>query len=187
MILNTILLLASANLPTAAAEEQPEVIVVTSSRQAQSLTNLAESVTVLNEQLIKDVSPGHPAELLNRVSGVHVNDLGGEGHMTAIRQPITTGGVYLFLEDGLPTRPTGFFNHNGLYEIDIPNSGRVEVTKGPGSALYGSDAIGGIFNILTPEPSADFSGRVQAELGSDGWLRGLVGLSGPPEVSPEIL
>lgn len=179
MILNTILLLASANLPNAAAEEQPEVIVVTSSRQAQSLTNLAESVTVLNEQLIKDVSPGHPAELLNRVSGVHVNDLGGEGHMTVIRQPITTGGVYLFLEDGLPTRPTGFFNHNGLYEIDIPNSGRVEVTKGPGSALYGSDAIGGIFNILTPEPSADFSGRVQAELGSDGWLRGLVGLSGP--------
>ncbi|MDD4864989.1 MAG: hypothetical protein PHE38_13385 [Alishewanella agri] len=58
MILNTILLLTSANLPTAAAEEQPEMIVVTSSRQAQSLTNLAESVTVLNEQLIKDVSPG---------------------------------------------------------------------------------------------------------------------------------
>lgn len=87
MILNTILLLTSANLPTAAAEEQPEMIVVTSSRQAQSLTNLAESVTVLNEQLIKDVSPGHPAELLNRVPGVHVNDLGGEGHMTAIRQP----------------------------------------------------------------------------------------------------
>lgn len=101
MILNTILLLTSANLPTAAAEEQPEMIVVTSSRQAQSLTNLAESVTVLNEQLIKDVSPGHPAELLNRVPGVHVNDLEGEGHMTAIRQPITTGGVYLFLEDVL--------------------------------------------------------------------------------------
>jgi outer membrane cobalamin receptor len=71
--------------------------------------------------------------------------------MTAIRQPITTGGVYLFLEDGLPTRPTGFFNHNGLYEIDIPNSGRVEVTKGPGSALYGSDAIGGIFKMFTIE------------------------------------
>lgn len=179
MILNTILLLASANVPPAPTEDQPEIIVVTSSRKAQSLANLAESVTVLNEQQIQDISPGHPAELLNRVSGVHVNDLGGEGHMTAIRQPITTGGVYLFLEDGLPTRPTGFFNHNGLYEIDIPNSGRVEVTKGPGSALYGSDAIGGIFNILTPEPTVDFSGRLQAETGSDGWLRGLISLSGP--------
>ena len=139
-----------------ATEEQVEVMVVTSSRQAQALTNLSEAVAVLNEDTIKAVSPGHPAELLNRVSGVHVNDLGGEGHMTAIRQPITTGGVYLFLEDGLPTRPTGFFNHNGLYEIDIPNAGRLEVTKGPGSALYGSDAIGGLFNILTPEPSAEF-------------------------------
>lgn len=171
---------AASDMPTkvAAAPDGVEVMVVTSSRQAQALTNLAESVTVLSEESIQNVSPGHPAELLNRISGVHVNDLGGEGHMTAIRQPISTGGVYLFLEDGLPTRPTGFFNHNGLYEIDMPNSSRVEVTKGLGSALYGSDAIGGIFNIFTPEPSEDVSGRVQAELGSDGWQRGLMALSG---------
>lgn len=155
-----------------------EVMVVTSSRQAQALINLSESVAVLSKEDIANVSPGHPADLLNRVSGVHVNDLGGEGHMTAIRQPISTGGVYLFLEDGLPTRPTGFFNHNGLYEIDMPNSGRVEVTKGPGSALYGSDAIGGIFNIFTAEPTEDLSGRLQAELGSNGWQRGLVAFSG---------
>ncbi|MCH8536781.1 MAG: TonB-dependent receptor [Alkalimonas sp.] len=155
-----------------------EVMVVTSSRQAQALVHLSESVAVLSKEEIANVSPGHPADLLNRVSGVHVNDLGGEGHMTAIRQPISTGGVYLFLEDGLPTRPTGFFNHNGLYEIDIPNSGRVEVTKGPGSALYGSDAIGGIFNILTAEPTESFSSRLQAELGSDGWQRGLAAFSG---------
>ncbi|MBZ9611502.1 TonB-dependent receptor [Rheinheimera maricola] len=163
----------------AGAVSDIEVLVVTSSRQAQSLVNLAEAVAVLDEDTIINVSPGHPAELLNRVSGVHVNDLGGEGHMTAIRQPISTGGVYLFLEDGLPTRPTGFFNHNGLYEIDIPNAGRVEVTKGPGSALYGSDAIGGIFNILTPDPAAQFGGRLQAELGSDGWQRGLLSVNGP--------
>lgn len=163
----------------AVAEQDIEVMVVTSSRQAQALVNLAEAVAVIDEDTIKNISPGHPSELLNRVSGVHVNDLGGEGHMTAIRQPISTGGVYLFLEDGLPTRPTGFFNHNGLYEIDIPNSGRVEVTKGPGSALYGSDAIGGIFNILTPEPTAQFSGKAQAELGSDGRQRGLLSLSSP--------
>lgn len=171
---------AASDMPTkgAAAPDGVEVMVVTSSRQAQALTNLAESVAVLGEDSIQNVSPGHPAELLNRVSGVHVNDLGGEGHMTAIRQPITTGGVYLFLEDGLPTRPTGFFNHNGLYEIDMPNSGRVEVTKGPGSALYGSDAIGGIFNILTLEPTDQLSGRLQAELGSDGWQRGLMAVSG---------
>ncbi len=164
---------------TQAKEQHVEVMVVTSSRQQQQLKLLAESVAVLSEEDIRKVSPGHPADLLNRVAGVHVNDLGGEGHMTAIRQPISTSGVYLFLEDGLPTRPTGFFNHNGLYEIDIPQSGRVEVTKGPGSALYGSDAIGGIFNILTKAPPLSRETELSLESGSDGWNRGLIAVGSP--------
>lgn len=175
-----IFLPAMAEQPTQQAKEQQvEVMVVTSSRQQQPLKLLAESVTVLSEENIRKVSPGHPADLLNRVAGVHVNDLGGEGHMTAIRQPISTSGVYLFLEDGLPTRPTGFFNHNGLYEIDIPQSGRVEVTKGPGSSLYGSDAIGGIFNILTKASPLSREAELSLETGSDGWNRGLIAVGAP--------
>ena len=73
--------------------------------------------------------------------GVHVNVTGGEGHMTAIRQPITTSAVYIYLEDGIPTRSTGFYNHNVLYEINVPQLAGIEVSKGPGSALYGSDAM----------------------------------------------
>ena len=49
-----------------------------------------------------------------------MNVTGGEGHQTVIRQPLTRGPVYLFLEDGVPTRSTGFFNHNALYEINLP-------------------------------------------------------------------
>jgi iron complex outermembrane recepter protein len=71
-----------------------------------------------------------------------------------VRQ-ITTKPLYLFLEDGIPTRATGFFNHNALYEVNIPQSGGIEVLKGPGTALYGSDAIGGIVNVLSrPAPPA---------------------------------
>jgi hypothetical protein len=44
---------------------------------------------------------------------------------------ITTKPMYLFLEDGIPTRPTGFFNHDALYEVNIPQSGGIEVLKGP--------------------------------------------------------
>lgn len=129
-----------------------DTVVVTSSRESQEKRELAESVSVASQQDIETVQPGHPAELTNRMAGVHVNNLGGEGHMTAIRQPLTTQGVYLFLEDGIPTRPTGLFNHNGLYEINIPQAGGVEITKGPGSALYGSDSIGGVINVLTRPP-----------------------------------
>ena len=86
---------------------------------------------------------------MGRMPGVWVATTGGEGHMTAIRQPLTTNPVYLYLEDGVPTRSTGFFNHNALYEINMPQADAIEVTKGPGSALYGSDAIGGVVNVLT--------------------------------------
>jgi iron complex outermembrane receptor protein len=79
--------------------------------------------------------------------------------------------LYLFLEDGLPIRATGFFNHNALYELDLPMAGGIEVTRGPGSALYGSDAIGGIVNMLTRAPSAEAGFGASLDLGSYGWRR----------------
>ncbi len=158
-----------------------EQVVVTSTREEKSLNHLSESVGVLTEADLMDISPAHPADALNRIAGVHINNLGGEGHMTSIRQPISTSGVYLFLEDGLPTRPSGFFNHNGLYEINIPQSSRVEVIKGPGSALYGSDAIGGVINVITKKPSDDTELNTNIEVGSDQWRRALFSVGGGNE------
>ncbi|NTS76414.1 TonB-dependent receptor [Catenovulum sp. SM1970] len=150
-----------------------ERIVVTTTREAKPTVELTESVGVIDEQALKEISPAHPSEALNRIAGVHINSTGGEGHMTAIRQPITTSGVYLFLEDGIPTRPTGFFNHNGLYEINIPQSSRIEVIKGPGSALYGSDAIGGVINSITKAAPESLAVETNLEVGENGWTRGL--------------
>ena len=107
--------------------------------------------------------------------GVWVSNLSGEGHSTSIRQPLTTSAVYLYLEDGIPTRSTGFFNHNALYEINVPQSGGMEVMKGPGSALYGSDAIGGTINVLTRTPPRQAEFELSGEAGSYGWGRILVG------------
>ncbi|WP_406828270.1 TonB-dependent receptor [Microbulbifer sp. ARAS458-1] len=160
----------TASLPDNALEQ----VIVTATREAKTRSELAESVGVISEEALEHIAPAHPADALNRVAGVHVNNLGGEGHMTSIRQPISTAGVYLFLEDGIPTRPTGFFNHNGLYEINVPQSAQLEVTKGPASALYGSDAIGGVINAVTKAApdAAEFS--INGELGADGWQRALI-------------
>jgi outer membrane receptor protein involved in Fe transport len=91
--------------------------------------------------------------------------------MAAIRQPMTTEPVYLYLEDGVPARSTGFFNHNALYEINLPQAEGIEILKGPGTALYGSDAIGGVVNVSTRPPSARREATVTAEGGPYGWAR----------------
>lgn len=151
-----------------------ENIVVTATREAKKIAEIADSISAISFGDLERIAPTHPAEALNTIPGVHVNNLGGEGHMSAIRHPITTSSVYLFLEDGVPTRPSGFFNHNGLYEINIPLSGRVEVIRGPGSALYGSDAVGGIINSITRSSPEDPELVLNVEVGAFGWKRGML-------------
>jgi iron complex outermembrane receptor protein len=144
-------------------------IVVTASRENVRRSETAATVGVITESTIDQVKPSHPSEIMNRVAGVWVNVTGGEGHMTAIRQPLTTNPVYLYAEDGVPTRSTGFFNHNALYEIDVPDAARIEVVKGPATSLYGSDAIGGTINVVTRQPTDGVS--LSAEGGSWGFGR----------------
>ncbi|HET8649853.1 MAG TPA: TonB-dependent receptor [Gemmatimonadales bacterium] len=149
-------------------------IVISVSREDERRTDAPVTIDVLSGGELRQSAPAHPNEVMNRLPGVHLAALSGEGHMTAIRQPISTKPVYLYLEDGVPTRATGFFNHNALYEVNIPQSGGIEVLKGPGTALYGSDAIGGVVNVLTREPPAVPSAELTAEGGSDGWARALL-------------
>ncbi|MBX3147048.1 MAG: TonB-dependent receptor [Gemmatimonadales bacterium] len=146
-------------------------VVVSVSREAQSRSEATTSVGVVDRTVLEQARPHHPAEIVARVPGAWVANLSGEGHFTAIRQPITTKPMYAYLEDGVPTRSTGFFNHNALYEVNLPGAERVEVIKGPGSALYGSDAIGGVVNSYTRAPSDRPSGELFVEGGRFGYAR----------------
>jgi outer membrane receptor protein involved in Fe transport len=128
-------------------------VIVSATRELQRRADGSVTIDVLDGAEIRRTRAAHPSGIMNRVPGVHVSELSGEGHSMSMRQPITTKPMYLYLEDGVPTRATGFFNHNALYEVNIPQAGGLEVIKGPGTALYGSDAIGGIVNVLTrPAP-----------------------------------
>jgi iron complex outermembrane recepter protein len=146
-------------------------VTVTGTREAQKVSETPLTVNIINKETIQELRPAHPSEIMRRVPGVTVNVTSGEGHQTSIRQPITTAPVYLYLEDGIPTRSTGFFNHNALFEINLPQSAGIEVIKGPASALYGSDAIGGLINVLSrPSPGAPEL-EANAEFGEFGWKR----------------
>jgi len=171
---SSVLFLICASLSTSIAqgiEVSNGTITVTGTREETPKAETAETNDAIQQQEIQDTRPAHPAEIMERVAGVHVNVTNGEGHMTAIRQPITTKAVYLFLEDGIPTRSTGFFNHNALYEVNIPQAAGVEITKGPGTSLYGSDAIGGVINVLTRPAPLQAEAEISVEAGEHGWKR----------------
>jgi len=163
-----------ANAAFAADSNEPvqlEDVVVSGTREAERRSETAATIGVIKGEAIRDAKATHPTEIMGRVPGVWVNITGGEGHQTAIRQPLTTAPVYAYLEDGIPVRSTGFFNHNALYEANMPQAGGIEVTKGPGSALYGSDAIGGVVNILSRRPPSKAEFEASADGGSFGWKR----------------
>jgi len=163
----------AAEAQLAAADGPREEIVVTGTREGTTLRETPSAVAVIANDVIDNVKPAHPSEILNRVPGVSIQQTNGEGHITGIRQPIGTAAVYLYLEDGVPVRASGFFNHNALYETNLPQAGSIEVTRGPGTSLYGSDAIGGIVNVLSRAPSATPEGALTLEGGNYAWLRAL--------------
>src|SRR5574343_897920 len=168
------LLAAFSALPLQAEESVLADVTVTATREGQLVSETPATVGVIKDKTLREVKPTHPSEIMSQVPGVWVNVTGGEGHQTAIRQPLTTNPVYLYLEDGIPTRSTGCFNPNALYEVKLPMAGGIEINKGPGSALYGTDAIGGVGNVLTRKPPTKPEIESSIETGSYGWTRAMV-------------
>src|SRR5690606_22829850 len=112
---------ADAALNEIHAQEATELLpegVVSGTREKEALAKTPASVGIIKNEAVEAVKPTHPAQIISQVPGAAVSVTNGEGHTTAIRQPFTTDPVYLFLEDGIPTRSTGFFNHNALYETN---------------------------------------------------------------------
>jgi len=138
-----------------------DVILVTAKRGEGRRADLDGNSAQLDASEIDFLRPQHISESLNRLPGVYIHRNSGAEHLTAIRSPILTGGAgagsFLYLEDGVPMRAAGFANVNGLFEAHAEVAGAVEVVRGPGSALYGSNAVHGLVNVITRAPSDDFS------------------------------
>ncbi len=96
-----------------------EPVVVTASRIAQKRSEVPVAIAVINRQTIIDAKATRIDQLVNKVSGVNMVDLGNEQHEMSIRQHMTTKSLFLYLEDGIPIRHTGLYNHNTLLEINM--------------------------------------------------------------------
>ena len=146
----------------AASAQQPSLqeVVVSGSRTETKLSETPVSIGAVSQETWNADKAKSVGEIINRIPGVFWNDLGNEQHSMAIRQPISTNAVYQYLEDGIPIRPLGVFNHNALNETNMNGSGGVEVVKGAASSMYGSNAVGGAVNFLSLEPSRTPTGYV---------------------------
>jgi iron complex outermembrane recepter protein len=146
-------------------------LIVSANRYQQERKDAPIAIGRVNAAELNDTKPNNIDQVLNRVSGVHMVDLGNEQHFMSIRQPITTKGLFLYLEDGVPIRTTGLFNHNALIEINLAAVSNIEVIKGPASSIYGQEAIGGAVNFITQTPSPVQEASVSVQLNDIGYKK----------------
>ena len=183
-LLSLSLALGLASLPAGAAGANDELqsIVVTATRIPTPQSQIASSITVITAEDIANRQDQSLPDALKEVPGLNLVQSGGPGGQTSIFMRGTNSNHTKVLVDGIdlsdPSNPTGAFDFGHLLLQDVQ---KIEVLRGPQSGLYGSDAIGGVVNIITK--SGEGPAQVTASLqgGSFDTFNQAASLSGAAE------
>jgi outer membrane receptor protein involved in Fe transport len=147
---------------TSTDDDRIEEILVAGDAQLVARLGEVGSWNAIDADEIELIGAVHPSEALVRVPGVWISRGSGQEHLTAIRSAVLTGagacGEFLFLENGLPIRPAGFCNVNNLFEMNTEQAGRIEVWRGPASAVLGGNALHGAVNVINRIPERNAIG-----------------------------
>ena len=155
--------LPKANVPR--ADARLEEMVVTATRTERPIDEVPASVNVIDARDIATQQPRNLADLLRNVEGVDVAGYGSPASLPVIRMRgiggSAGGQTSQILIDGMPIESPVAGIHQGLQALDLQDLERVEVVRGPASALYGPSAVGGVVNFLPKrwrgEPGAEVS------------------------------
>ncbi|WP_374650421.1 TonB-dependent receptor plug domain-containing protein [Rhizorhabdus sp.] len=151
--------------PDAAADV--ETILVTATRLPLNLDRVPDSITLLDKAAIDRSQDIGVTELLLRTPGISMARNGGYGTSTSLRIRGAESDQTVVVIDGVklndPSSTGGGYNFSNLLVGDVS---RIEVLRGPQSTLWGSQAIGGVVNIVTPLPKAPLEGSFDIEAGS---------------------
>lgn len=154
-------------------------ITVTATGAEEPVDEVPLPVTVIDREEIEDTQQESVAELLRRVPGVAVARSGGDGSATSVFTRGTESDHTLAMFDGVRLNSPYFAGYDWSL---LPTAGiaRVEVARGPFSALWGADALGGVVNVVPARASDGLSASLLGEGGSDGWQRveGVFGWAG---------
>lgn len=146
---------------------EPGTILVTATRLPIPIDQVSASVTVLDKAAIDRAQDIGATEILLRAPGVSMARNGGYGTSTSLRIRGAEAGQTVVVIDGVklndPSNADGSYNFANLL---IGDAARIEVLRGPQSILWGSQAIGGVVNVVTPLPDKHLEGSFDIEAGS---------------------
>jgi vitamin B12 transporter len=165
-------------LPSAAlSQTQLKEVVVTASRVQTRADDLVSDVLVLDRAAIEASTGRTLTEVLARSAGVQMTATGGAGSLSGIFIRGTETRHTILLIDGVRygTATAGLPN---LDTLPLDMIERIEVLKGPGSALYGSDAVGGVVQVFLRKGVKGFSPSAAITMGSYGFAQLSAGLAG---------
>ncbi|MEQ1946004.1 MAG: TonB-dependent receptor [Bryobacteraceae bacterium] len=157
-------------------------VVVTASATAESADTVSRAVDVVRASDWQARGVSTLAEAVQQTPGLRVQNLGGPGAFTRILLRGLRSQDTAITVDGLRFRDAATTQGDAtsfLETLMLAGSSRVEVLRGSGSALYGSNAVGGVINIVTNEGSDRWHGGLTGEGGGLAYGRGLLQLSGP--------
>lgn len=169
-------------LPLLAAERDDALklpdVLISASRQVESRTATSAANTVFTRTDIDRLQPTSVTDLLSRVPGVQVAPTGGRGSLPGIFIRGTKAAQSLVLVDGVRIA-NATSGDSGLQFLDVDQIERVEVLRGSRSAVYGSDAIGGVIQIFTRRSNGPgLQPRLRMAAGSNQTFQRSLGLSG---------
>ncbi|MBU00729.1 MAG: hypothetical protein CME14_05590, partial [Gemmatimonadetes bacterium] len=143
-----------------------EGLIVTASPTAQKAENVSANVTVLYGAKLRADGITSVADALRSEAGIHIVRNGSFGAVTSV---FMRGGesdyVLVLLDDMQINQPGGAFD---LAELDLAQVERIEIVRGPGSALHGSDAVSGVIHVITRAGSSSTTSHVSTRIGSYG-------------------
>jgi outer membrane cobalamin receptor len=146
-------------------------VIFTGKKMKSNVFNAAESISILNSKSLSLNSQRNTPELLNEAPGVFIQKTNHGGGSAFLRG--LTGNQVLYLIDGIRINNaiTRYGPNQYLNTIDRFSLERMEVVRGSGSVLFGSDAIGGVINMLSINPEIKqqkaFSGKISSRIGSN--------------------
>ncbi|MDP8989888.1 MAG: TonB-dependent receptor [Acidobacteriota bacterium] len=156
-------------------------ILVTAEAGAQSMDEVAKSVSVIDRAEIDHRNEYSLSETLRNTPGLVIRNLGGPGQSASVRSRGLGPSATAILIDGMRFRDVATTQGDAssfLSTLNIINPERVEVLRGSGSSLYGTNAVGGVVNVVTEQGGAPTHGDIQLEGGNLGLLRGRASLGG---------